>query len=362
MYKKSKKYTNNYHLPILLIFIFLLLTGYFNCAIADIAKPSATPEQRTPSSQVNSNFNLVTMSESMQDRKPDTILFGIYPTYIHDLNLQKGIYTIGFYAWWRTKNKDYNPNKSIEIVNASNYYSKGGLWQKIGDEYVTDTRYYATMYLNWNIKYFPFDRQFLDVKLEDFADVSDVIFEPDTKQSRIHSELDLKGWSIENFHIKNSVTRYDTNFGNITTKQGLYSRLTFIIEIKRHGWRPYFDYFIGFFIAAFLCFMVYLVEPGSAGMSIRSSLALGAVFSFVGNKYILNQSLPFTTEFTLNDAIQLATIILIFITILHYITLDVSKNDKAIAKAKKYNYTFASLLALTYIGYIGFSTYRAIIS
>lgn len=360
MYKK--KYKNNFQLPLFFMLIFLLLTGYFDSAAADIAKPFALSDKKLASIYASSGSNSVTASKSMQDRKPNIILFGVYPTYVQDLSLQQSKYNISFYAWWRTKNKDYNPNKSVEIVNAANYYSKTGLWQKIGDEYVTDTHYYATMYLNWNIKYFPFDRQFLDVRLEDFADVSDVMFEPDIKQSRIHPEFNSKGWSIENFHIKNSVTRYDTNFGNMTTKQGLYSRLTFIIEIKRHGWRPYFDCFIGFFIAAFLCFMVYLVEPGSAGMSIRSSLALGAVFSFIGNKYILNQALPFTTEFTLNDSIQLATISLILITILHYITFDVFKNDKAMAKARQYNYTFAFLLALAYTGYIGFSTYCAVIS
>lgn len=358
---------NYYQLKIILTLVFLLVTGGFTTA-------TATATANTTKSNTEQNKQIIlsgadiaasqaALPEFIQNNKSSHVLFGIYPVYLYDFNLLQGKYSISFYAWWRTKKKDYDPSKSVEITNAANYHSKIGMMnKKIGDEYVTYVHYYADMYKNWDIKKFPFDHQYLDVRLEDFADINNVVFLPDLKQSNLHSELILRGWNIINFYLKDSVTRYSTNFGDISTKEGLYSRLTFVIEIKRQGWRLFFDYFAGFFIAAFLCFMVYLVEPGSSGMSIRSSLALGAVFSFVGNKYILNQVLPFTTDFTLNDSIQLATFILIFISVLYYVLVDAYMHGKNIASYKKINYLLGILFIFIYVSYVGTNTFFAIVS
>ena len=352
----------SHQLQIILTLVFFLLTGG-STAVANTTKPSVEENKKIILSDAGITANQPTVLESIQNNKTSHVLFGIYPVYLYDFNMLQGKYSISFYAWWRTTKKDYDPSKSVEITNAANYHSKiGMLNKKIGDQYVTYVHYYADMYKNWDIKKFPFDHQYLDVRLEDFADINNVVFLPDLKQSNLHSELILRGWSIVNFYLKDSITRYNTNFGDISTKEGLYSRLTFVIEIKRQGWRLFFNYFAGFFIAAFLCFMVYLVQPGGSGMSIRSSLALGAVFSFVGNKYILNQVLPFTTDFTLNDAIQLATFILIFITVLYYVLIDAYMHDKNIVSYRIINYILGTLFILIYMGYIATNTYFAIIS
>ena len=290
--------------------------------------------------------------------EPYTCLFGVYPVSLYDFDFSQRSFKINFYAWWRTHNKDYHPDKSVEIVNAKEYYSKFGKVGKNGNEYFTYVHYYTTIPYNWDVRYFPFDRQFLPVKLEDFSDIQYVIFKPDYKQSHLHSELSLLGWNLVGMKLKDSITHYKTNFGDASTEKGSYSRLTFIIEIKRIGWRTYFNYFIGFFVAFFLSLLIYFIHPRN--FSDRSSLALGAIFSAVGNKYIVDQHLPITSSITLADVIQITTFMMISISVLNFVVLQ---NLEDICKFKnilKANYTLAALMTLLYISIVGYYTYIAV--
>ncbi len=288
--------------------------------------------------------------------------FGVYPVGLYDFDLSHRNFKISFYAWWRTENKNYRPEKSVEITNASDYHSKFGTFGKNGNEYFTYIRYYATILHDWDIKHFPFDRQFLDVRMEDFADIDYVVFEPDEKESHIHKELTLQGWDIIGLRLKKSTTQYETNFGDSSTPHGEFSRLTFVIEIKRQGWRPFFNYFIGFFIAFFLCNMIYLVHPKD--LSARASLSLGAIVTSVGNKYVLDQILPNTSQFTLADAIQITTFVMITIAILSFILMDILAREKGwdMDRLKRINRVVGAVSMIVYVSMVGYNTYQAIIS
>lgn len=288
--------------------------------------------------------------------------FGVYPVSFFDFDLSRRSFKTSFYAWWRTANKDYKPDKSVEITNATDYYSKFGAIGKNGDEYFTYVHYYATIRQNWNIKHFPFDRQFLEVRMEDFADINYVAFEPDLEYSHLHSELWQEGWDIIGLNLKKSTTEYQTNFGDISTPRGEYSRLTFVYEIKRQGWRPFFNYFIGFFIAFFLCNMIYLVNPRD--LTARANLSLGAIVTSVGNKYILDQVLPITSQVTLADAIQITTFIMISTAILSFILMDRFARDRGwtVERLKYINRIIGVVSLFVYISVVGVNTYQAIIS
>jgi hypothetical protein len=293
---------------------------------------------------------------------PHIITFGVYPTMLYNFDLSRRTYKIGFYAWWRTQNKDYKPHKSVEITNAVEYYSKFGNMGKNQDEYFSYVHYYATILHNWDIKHFPFDRQFLEVQLEDFADISYVVFQPDSQESRIHHELILPDWNIIEMHLKHSVTTYSSNFGDVSTPKGEYSRLTFVIEMKRKGWRAFFSYYIGFFVAFFLCNIIYLVNPYDLGA--RASLSLAAIVTSVGNKYILDQILPITSDITLADVIQITTFVMITIAILTFIMMDRLAKEKgwAIHQLKKINGIIGAVSLVFYISVVGIYTYKAVLS
>lgn len=271
----------------------------------------------------------VAVPPSSKPSNPSIITFGVYPVKIYDLQPKANSFKIDFYAWWRSANPDYKPNDSIEIVNAEDYTSKFGASLKRGNDYITYVHYYATIHHTWSMRYFPFDRQILEVRLEDFGDVHVVQFTPDYLQSRLHSELSVGGWKIAGFHIKQSTTQYLTNFGDTAVRQGEFSRITFYIELKREGWRPYVNYFIGFFMAAFLASLSLFVIEES--LSISSGLFLSSIFSFIGNKYLIDQELPSISGFTFFDDIQMLTLVVIVVAMLYsfyYRTRSASADNK----------------------------------
>lgn len=291
-------------------------------------------------------------------KTPDIVTFGIYPVAIYDIDPIDGSFMISFYAWWRTTNKNYKPADSIEIVNSQNYSHKFGTTGKVGNEYFTYVHYYAKINQTWNSKYFPFGRQFLQVKMEDFSDIKSVVFKPDNLESKLHSEFTLPGWNIIGLTLKQSVTDYATNFGDASAPRSLYSRLTFIIEIKRDGWRLYISYFIGFFMAGVLVHLLYLMNsfpyPG------RATIFIGSVFSFVGNKYILDQRMPPSAVFTLADVIQITTFFAMIISIVTCIIAE--KIESNIKKRNRISHTVGLISLTAYVGVIVWCTYLAVIS
>ena len=289
---------------------------------------------------------------------PDKVVFGVYPVSIYNLDPVNSSFNISFYAWWRTTNKNYHPESSIEIINARDYNYKLGEGGHVGNEYFTSVHYYAKIHHVWESKYFPFVRHYLEVKMEDFSDANLISFEPDLLKSGLHSELIIPGWKIIGFNLKKSTTHYNTNFGDTSDPENNYSRLTFNVEVKHEGWRIYMSYFIGFFMAAILAHLIYLMSnfpfPG------RATTFMGAVFSFTGNKYITDQSIPITSEFSLADAIQVATFFVIIISIASAILIEyLPERDY---RRKKTSYIIGGASLIVYTAFISYATYVAAVS
>ncbi len=314
-------------------------------------------------------FQFLTLSACTSEEPPQTppvlhvqptkekVLMGIYPVMLNDFDLSHNSFKVSFYAWWRSQNKEYAPHKTVEITNALDFQSKFGASGQYKDKYFTYIRYYATILHNWDMRYFPFDHQRLVVALEDYADIQKIMFAPDHQQSALHSELNLKGWRVLGFHLEDSITTYTTNFGDPSTKKGQYSRLSFVIDIKREGVRLFFNYFIGFLVAFFLCTVIFIVDPREIGA--RTSLSLGATFTAIGNKYILDQILPFTTSFTLADAIQSATFLMIIaaVTMIVYTNQFIQKRRYEGAINASHRMGISAVTA--YVVFVGYYVYIA---
>lgn len=289
---------------------------------------------------------------------PNVVTFGVYPVSIYDVDPANGAFSISYYAWWRTTDKNYNPVKSIEIVNARDYSYKFRSAGKVGNEYYTYVHYYAKIHQPWQGKNFPFGRQFLTVNMEDFSDANKIIFKPDYKESKLHSEFTMPGWRIISMCLIESVSHYATNFGNPHVSDTSYSRLGFIIEVKRHGWKLYLSYFIGFFMASILAHILYTMS--SLPFAARATVFIGAVVAFIGNKYTIDPRLPPTSSYGLADAIQMITFLVIIISIIASIALELKyENEK---KRAAVSLTIGTISLICYMVYVILYTWRAVIS
>lgn len=288
---------------------------------------------------------------------PSTVYVGVYPTAVYDFNLLNGTFNINFYTWWRTTEKNYKAENSIEIINSPSYTARYGANGQNNNEYFVDARIHATVYKHWDTKHFPFDRQFLTVNLEEFVGKNLVDLKPDFHESHLDPNLVIPGWKIVQFTLKKTMTTYESNFGDSSISKSQYPGLSFTIEIKRLGWRPFVNYFIGFFVTAFLSMIGFFVEEHRD--SLRSALCIGSVFAFVGNKYLIDSALPMTSTFSLADAIQLATFLIIVLSILTFIFGNRIFSLFAVSNRKRAEYGLGILLIILYIIFISIYTYFA---
>ncbi len=287
------------------------------------------------------------------------VISGIFLSTLGRFDPIKRIINASFYAWWRTTDPTYHPDKTVEVVNTPDFKKHWVQKGKVGSEYLTLARFFADISVLPDIRHFPFDRQKIIISLEDVLyDMNSVEFVPDIKNSGISKDLKLGGWIVKGFDITQTPYTYESNFGNSNYEHNTSSRLSMILEIKRLGFRIFFNSFTGFLLAAFLCMITFCVD--TSNLVARSNIALGAIFLTIGNKYIIDQTLPIVPVFTLIDAIQTST----FLIITAAVSTNVLCYGLSLKGSKKLSFflnRFVGIfLSLGYITYLSYKIYLAI--
>jgi len=257
---------------------------------------------------------------------PDTVRTGIYITSIHDIDFRQKEFTMIFWVWFTYKNPDFDFAKYLEIPQAKTIHT---LYSSVdttesGSNYVL-LKLQCVMKDSWKIDDFPFNRQSLRLTIENAQyDNTTLVFAKDTtgeiydRHALMGYGLDsLKGWHIDpdSVRITIGVKDYETNFGDASVMQPhmVYSAYKVKIGIKRNAWALFWKIFIGMYIAFLIAFVSFYIHIDH--IDARFGLTVGALFAVVGNKYIIEASLPESTSFTLVDALHGLTFIFIFTVI-----------------------------------------------
>lgn len=269
---------------------------------------------------------------------------GIYITSLYDLDIPAKKFTVS--AWiWSTYDpallpEDYKFYNKIEITNART-------WSIIENENFsinnsdgtvhTMTKFTAEINQDWNVKYFPFDKQDMTIHIESIElDSKQIEFVPDTVNSMVGDELTLSGWNILPIEIRAFDYKYPTTFGIQSGAQGIYPRMSFVVPVERNGTRIFWTYFLGFFVSYIIICILYfftgeLIES-------RVGLIMTALFACVGNKYTVDLLLPSNDVFTLSDLIQVASFIIVGIGLLSSVLIVVLVKKGAQALAQRIDF------------------------
>ncbi len=242
---------------------------------------------------------------SIQD-DPSRARVGAFVTSLYDIDLQNRSYNIVFWVWFVHSSPNYKPFRSTEIMNAKSYKAAFGNDVEIPQGIWSSVRYEAKMLQDWDLTNFPFDRQRLDIYLEDDEfDASGLIYEADTANSKIDPDIRLEGWKIEGFEVKTGTKEYQTTFGGEPTGgASTYARTTLTILLRRQGGRVFFNLFVGAYAAVIVALLAFFIPPSA--LPPRFSMITAAIFAVTSNKYIVDAKLPTVSAFTLVDQVQLA--------------------------------------------------------
>jgi hypothetical protein len=262
---------------------------------------------------------------------PDTVKVGAYVMSVHDINFHDKEYTARFWLWFLYGNKEFDFVKQLDITNAKSIDEPQLLQDSIGHEQWSMLKMKCIMKENWNVLDFPFDRQHLNIHIENsLFDKNSLVFKADEKGSKYDPEGTLAGWTIKNFKVNVDEKLYETGFGDYRPNKDhqIFSAFNIQMDIERNAWGLFLKIFIGMYIA-FLIAMVGFA-PSPSEVEPRFGLPVGGLFAAVGNKYIIDSILPESASFTLVDILHSLTFFTIFaILVVSAICLKLHDKEKA---------------------------------
>ncbi len=247
---------------------------------------------------------------------------GIYITSLYALDIPEKKFTVSAWIWSTYDPKllpeDYKFYNKIEITNARS-------WSIIENENFTIenadgtrhsmTKFTAEINQNWNVKYFPFDKQDVTINIESIElDSKQIKFVPDRENSLLSDDLELSGWNVSPIQMRSFDYKYPTTFGIQSGAKGIYPRMSFVIPIERNGDRIFWTYFLGFFVSYIIICILYFFNGEM--IESRVGLIMTALFACVGNKYTIDLLLPSNDVFTLSDLIQVASFFIVGVGLL----------------------------------------------
>lgn len=285
-----------------------------------------------------------------QEKAIDTVKTGIYITSIHDIDFKQNEYTVNLWLWMRYKRKQLDFVQNLEIPQAKSFtklYSTidtthGGIYLLM--------KLQCVMKDSWKINNFPFDRQRLRLSLENSQfDSKSLVFLPDTVGKNFDPRFALRGWNIDSFIVTSNIKMYETNFGDesIAKPHTEYSSYRVKIVITRDATELFWKMFLGMYVAfliSYICFYIHADNIDS-----RFGLSVGSLFAAIGNKYIIDSSLPESTSFTLVDLLHGITLFFICMIVASSVySLRLVKRNK-LQQANRFDFIMAQVLLGVYL-------------
>ncbi|PQJ09627.1 hypothetical protein CJD36_016950 [Flavipsychrobacter stenotrophus] len=303
---------------------------------------------------------LTTTGANAQQAPPDTVKSGIYITSIHDINFKEKEYSISLWLWLKYKNRKFDFLQNLEIPQAKSVNKSFSTIDTSGEVVYILMKLQCVMKDNWKINNFPFDRQKLRFAIENSQfDSRSLVFVPDTFGKHFDPRFTLNGWRIDSLNISAGTRIYETAFGDSSIKipHTEYSTYKIKLQVDRDAMGLFWKMFLGMYISFFIAFMCFYIHTDS--IDSRFGLSVGSLFAVVGNKYIIDSSLPESTSFTLVDTLHGITLVaILMIMVATSYTLRLVKLDK-IYQAKKFDRMCSIIMLAVYILFNGYFIFVA---
>ncbi|MEM1218422.1 MAG: hypothetical protein AAGH79_05900 [Bacteroidota bacterium] len=246
----------------------------------------------------------------------DTVKVGTYITSLYDIDLAANSYQADFWLWFIYENDSIAPMETLEVVNAKSVEYSLDLTEKIDTVLWASKKCRALLKQSWEVAYFPFDEQVLEIVLEESdADLGSLVYVIDSLNTKLDQEQQLPDWEIKDFSVQSGSKIYDTSYGDPRLDgQSTYARVELSITLRRKSFGLFLTLFTGVYVSFFISLLVFYIDP--IHVDPRFGLSVGSLFAAVGNKYIVDSILPQTVAFGLADQIHIVTYISILLCII----------------------------------------------
>lgn len=293
---------------------------------------------------------MLPLTASAQASKPDSVKVGIYITSIHDIDFKQKEYSVNLWLWLKYKRREFDFRNNLEIPQAKSVEKAFIFVDTSKEEVYLQMKLQCVMKDSWRIGNFPFDHQTLRLSVENSQyDSRSLLFVPDTVGNHFDPRFALNGWTIDSCIISNGIRQYDTGFGDesLVKPHTEYSNFKVRLVINRSASGLFWKMFLGMYIAFLIAYICFYIHADS--IDSRFGLSVGSLFAVVGNKYIIDSSLPESTSFTLVDTLHGLTLFSIFAVIAATAySLVLVKKEQAL-KARRFDMIAAQVLLVFYL-------------
>ncbi len=306
-------------------------------------------------------------AKAQVDLSPETgeqeqVTLGLHVASIKDLDFFEGTFKATFWVWWVYDDEDYAPQEQIEIVNAADFQLESVVRRTLDDgSRHLAAKFVATLWQDWDLTHFPFDRQKLPIVLESVGlRAHQLQFYPDQENSTLGRDLALDGWRILGVNLIPENYGYLSTFGVTSAKPAVYPRMTARISIERDNIALFFSVYVGYLIAFLITSLLYAVDV--LPLQPRINMLMGSIFATIGNKYVIDTNYPPPSSFSLAEKIGLSTFAMIavafVVTVISVRLIGAERADLA----SRLNRATAAITVPLYLVFVGHAVFRAIVS
>jgi len=281
---------------------------------------------------------------------PDTVKTGIYVTSVHNIDFKDMEYTIDFWLWLKYKNKDFDFVQNLEIPQAKSVSKSFSTIDTSNGRVYLLMKIQCVMKDSWRISNFPFDKQTLRLSFENSQyDSRSLVFVPDNGGKHFDPRFTLRGWNIDSFIVSTNIKQYETAFGDESQPKPHteYSAYRVRMSLSRDASSLFWKMFLGMYVAFLISYICFYIHADS--IDSRFGLSVGSLFAAIGNKYIIDSSLPESSTFTLVDTLHGLTLFFIFLVVTSSAwSLLLVKRNK-LREAKRFDVIAAQVVLVLYV-------------
>ncbi len=273
---------------------------------------------------------------------------GVWLSGLHDVDFLDGSFKAELYIWWISDDPDFKPFDSLQVLNGRDWSSRA-----VNEQVLNDGRLYTSGFLSvtvshdWDLFYYPFDRQRLDIVIETPYTSEELRLVPQADRSVVSEFVELKGFAVRSLTLSERIASYQTDFGLDDASGTRFSRLVIELALERESGRIVVAILVGFIVANIIALLTFAIDAHQLG--IRSSMLGSAVFAAIGNMYLLNSHLDPAVGSMIVDRFAVGTFSVILVALVSGIVVNhlaTHSKDHAATTINRAVFVLLFLLAL----------------
>jgi hypothetical protein len=232
------------------------------------------------------------------------VRIGFFVTSISAIHPADGSFQIQGFVWFIDPAAAFDPERDLEVVARSESVRTIERLKMPDGAGYTGVILDAVIDKTFDLRRYPFDRQELEILLESTNDISQIVFVPDLKDSRIADFVRLPGWHAESLTLRSAPASYASGFGH-RPPDVAFSRVAVSVGVGRDRSVLLIDSFSGYMVALLITSLVFAIPHTEFGT--RVGMTTGSIFAAVFNLYRLQDAIGFDASFGLVDQVSLLT-------------------------------------------------------